>query len=607
MKKVALSFLSSILLFCINTLYAQSTYFYYTENSEKVYLNKSDTIFSVEYPNGLYIDTIYPGTFSFNNHFKITATDTNDVDSFGNNPIIWPVFTTNDSVQTQLTVFGEIILLFNDGVDTNEKNTLVNGYNLSLVDSSTSFLSYSTDDSVFEKCQAIYETGLVKYCYPNFAGAGVLDATIPNDPYFSKQYYLYNTGQTINDGRSGTSGADIKVTAAWDITKGSNNVKIAIIDNGVEGNHPDLPSSKQLRLNGSNTCLSQHANNNPNDPEPYADEAHGTAIAGIINAAHNNEGIAGICPDCKIMPVRYVIGYAQSYHVKAFDFAVQNGADIISSSISYGPPGYPAIKTAYENAVKAGVLICQSVGNTANRINNDNGYPLYPSAYNLEHVISVGSSNRYDKQSNYSPTTDAVTLTATSNHSFYDRIQDDSWDIWTTDRINNLGYNSWPGPPFIMTNFPAQYEILPNSGTNNLQYTGRFGGTSAAAPQVAAVAGLMKSVNQCLGVSQMNDILVHTTDMVGGYSYFPSNTYESFRGDILKANHSPQLGHGRINAYKAVKAAQDVYKSGLDLYIKDNEFDFGDKKSSGGDKSPDIWVRGNGDGFTKKSASITIS
>jgi len=111
-----------------------------------------------------------------------------------------------------------------------------------------------------------YESGLVEFATPNFISYAELYQVIPNDPYFSSQVTLHNTGQVFTDGHSGTNNADIDAPEAWEITTGKSDIIIAVLDQGVTSNHPDLPNSRQVRLSGSN-----FGDGNVNNPSPTND------------------------------------------------------------------------------------------------------------------------------------------------------------------------------------------------------------------------------------------------------------------------------------------------------------------------------------------------
>jgi subtilisin family serine protease len=128
-----------------------------------------------------------------------------------------------------------------------------------------------------------YESGLVKYAQPNFLLKVEPTAYIPNDFYFPLQYGFHNTGQLQWDGHTGTPDADIDAPEAWEITKGDSEIIIAVTDDGVTDDHYDLPSSRQIRLPGSNIA-GPFDNTDPNDPSPTDDDSHGNACAGLIAA-----------------------------------------------------------------------------------------------------------------------------------------------------------------------------------------------------------------------------------------------------------------------------------------------------------------------------------
>ncbi|HRP38395.1 MAG TPA: S8 family peptidase [Chitinophagales bacterium] len=402
--------------------------------------------------------------------------------------------------------------------------------------------------NTLELANKLFESGLFEYCYPNFISKITFNESIPNDSYFEYQFYLKNTGQLINDGHFGTSGADIKATYAWDITKGNSNTIIAVIDQGVTSDHSDLPNSRQIRLNGSNFS----GNGSANDPSPINSENHGNACAGIIAATQdNNEGISGICPNCKIMPIR-IFGSADHDNIAdAIEFAYNNGANIISNSWGYQTAQnnlFPVIINAINDAISNGSLVVFAAGNTANHTNSNIGYVMFPANINVSGMICVGASNRYDTQANYSPTSNLIEVVAPSHNAYSCQISGETFEIWTIDIPGNNGYNPWYNPygdgnentPCPIPIFKAQ---LPNSGTNYLSYTGRMGGTSAACPQVAAVAGLILSVYPCLTPQQIEDIIKLSAAKV---SYVYTNE---------RCN---QMGFGRLDAEAALQRALDI-------------------------------------------------
>ena len=129
-----------------------------------------------------------------------------------------------------------------------------------------------------------------------------------------------------------------------------------------------------------------------------------------------------------------------------------------------------------------------------------------------------------------------IDLVAPSHRAYSSQIADETFEAWSIDIPSDAGYNSVHATDG--GTLPIIGSILPNTGVNNLAYTGRFGGTSYACPQVAGVAALMLSINPDLTQQQVFDILPTTADRVGGYVYTNGRSNE--------------LGFGRLNAISAV-------------------------------------------------------
>jgi len=134
---------------------------------------------------------------------------------------------------------------------------------------------------VFYGVEQLKTSQYIEWASPNRAFKPTLcGQVIPNDPLFARQWHLNN----------------INAPEAWEITRGDSDITIAVLDNGVDTNHPDLPNIKIVA--GSDLY------GNDNQPDPAAD-GHGTAIAGIIAAKGNNlEGVVGVSWNSTIMPIR---------------------------------------------------------------------------------------------------------------------------------------------------------------------------------------------------------------------------------------------------------------------------------------------------------------
>jgi subtilisin family serine protease len=461
-----------------------------------------------------------------------------------------------------ICMFDEIIVQFLPGVSKGQQEDFNRKFRTEVVKTYEIFqiLKVAKGDDVLEVANQYFESGLVKFSKPNFLSNFKPFQVFPNDTYFERQITLHNIGQVFTDGHSGTNDADIDAPEAWDITTGSNNIIIAVIDEGVTSNHPDLPNTRQLRLVGSDFV------DGDADPSPTGNNNHGNACAGVIAATmNNNQGIAGIAPNCRIMPIR--ISYESSTvadFALAIRFAANNGAHIISNSWGlrdtdpfsfppYSPNLYPEVVTAIQHAVNAGCVVLFAAGNTANHAANNDGFVSFPANVTIPGVITVGASDRNDHQANYSPTSNPahpynqiIDIVAPAHRANPNQITGETFEMWSIDIPGNDGYNPWPSDP-TLPDPPTDGEILPNSGTNQLAYTARFGGTSHSCPVVAGVAALVLSLNSNLTNMEVFDILMNTAEDVGGYAYTDGRCDE--------------MGHGRVNAYCAVQNALAPFAS----------------------------------------------
>jgi subtilisin family serine protease len=186
-------------------------------------------------------------------------------------------------------------------------------------------------------------------------------------------------------------------------------------------------------------------------------------------------------------------------------------------------------------------------------VQGNNGFVAFPSNVNVQGVLTVGASDRYDEQADYSPTSNLsssyhqiVDIMAPSHRAYSCNIPTESFECWTIDIPGTAGYNTWKnkGNCYAALNDT----IFPNSGTNYLAYTGYFGGTSCSCPEVSGVAALILSVNPSLTQLQVADIIESTARKAGGYNY-------QITSGISNGTWNSQMGHGVLNAYAAVQAA----------------------------------------------------
>ncbi len=308
---------------------------------------------------------------------------------------------------------------------------------------------------------------------------------IPNDPRFTEQWGLHNTGQY-----GGAPDADVDAPEAWNITQGSPDAVIAVIDSGVDYNHPDLAQNvwinqSEIPDNGIDDDNNGYIDDvrgwdfleeggsacdpiddcNTRDNDPMDVLGHGTHVAGIIAAVTNNSiGVAGVCPQCKIMATRLIYQdindaglLIETDFEVAILYAVDNGADVINMSIGHEAALIDLVDGIIEElhfADAAGVVLVAAAGNFGTN------EEVYPAAF--EEVIAVAATNRNNQRAWFSSYGDWVDISA-------------------------------PGESIL--------SLLPNNG-----YAYKSG-TSMSAPHVAGVAALLKSVNPALGSQEIKQLL----------------------------------------------------------------------------------------------------
>jgi hypothetical protein len=333
-----------------------------------------------------------------------------------------------------------------------------------------------------------------------------------DDDYFTYQWNLSNTGQY-----SGISGIDIQFCEAWDITSGNNDIVVAIVDQGIEMDHPDLED---------NLYAFSYDTESGTQPSQVLG-SHGTACAGIAGASSNNdEGIAGVASDCPLMSVSNSFASTPNSRQRRADginWAWHNGADVISNSWGSSVQ-YEVIDEAIDSSLTygrdgLGCVVVFAAG-------NDNTVVEYPANSNSD-IIVVGAMSQCGERK--SPSSCDGENWGSNDGETLDIVAP-GVKIATTDRQSIEGYNT-------------------SSGTAG-NYFLSFNGTSAATPHVAGVAALILSVNPYLTQDQVRDIIESTARKVRTDLYTYSTTTGRTNGTW-----NNQMGYGLVDAYAAVIAA----------------------------------------------------
>lgn len=250
----------------------------------------------------------------------------------------------------------------------------------------------------------------VEYAEPNFIASALTD-----DTHFDRQWALNNTGQTAcntkeNTCTTGTPDADIDAPEAWNATHGSEDIKIAILDTGVDQDHPDLDDKlvDNIDFTSSSTMDDLYG--------------HGTHVAGIAAAETNNgQGIAGVGYQSKLMNVKVLNDSGSGYHswiANGIVWSANNGAKVINMSLG-GSRKSSTLEDAVNFAWSKGMVVVAAAGNS------NNPSRTYPAYY--ENVIAVAATDNNDTKTSISSYGSWVDVAAPGeniystfpNHSFY--------------------------------------------------------------------------------------------------------------------------------------------------------------------------------------------
>lgn len=319
---------------------------------------------------------------------------------------------------------------------------------------------------------------VLAYAEPDYVVHHCAAPVIPNDPSFSQQWHLNNTGQT-----GGTANADVDAPEAWSVTTGSPLITVAVIDTGMDLTHPDLAAN--LWTNPGESGDGKETDGLDNDANGYIDDVHGwnfvaqtnspnddnghgSHTGGLVGAVGGNAvGVSGVSQTVRLMPLKFLSASgsgANSDAIEAIEYATQK--NVLLTSNSWGGSGFSqAMLDAIQNANAAGIGFVAAAGNSG--VSNDL-YPEYPTNFEVPNVIAVAATDHAD------------TLT------------------WFSNFGRNTVHLGAPGLQVYSTTMSGGYE-------NN-------SGTSMAAPLVSGAAALLKAANPTLSFAQIKSMIIRQVD-----------------------------------------------------------------------------------------------
>ncbi|RYX99837.1 hypothetical protein EON78_02550, partial [bacterium] len=321
----------------------------------------------------------------------------------------------------------------------------------------------------------------------------------PNDTFYGLQW----------------NAQSIDADKAWTITTGNKAITVAVIDSGVDPDHPDLsgnllPMIDMLQESGESDVYKFGFNEI--DYNGKDGNGHGTHVTGILGAMINNgKGVAGIAGNVSILPIKaanYEGNTSASIITKSILRAIEKGARVINLSIG-GPKseGTQALKDAVELAIQRGVVFVSATGNESDRRNGIVTEITVPAAY--PGVISVASTTKYNKVANYSNGGEEAEISAPGGGG--------------TSSEGDKIYSTWP-----------TYRTYEGYRAGIVGPYATLSGTSMSCPHVSAVAALILTQEPNLTAQQVRIRLLSTTT------------------EVETKGFDNATGFGKLNAYNAL-------------------------------------------------------
>ena len=302
---------------------------------------------------------------------------------------------------------GEFLIKFKDGTSSAEKSSIASANGLEHIKSfeSLNMGLYSVNgNSRMKKALKVLDSDEeVEFIQPNYL---YYPAEV-DDTDYNKQWGLNNTGQSVN-GSVGTADVDIDAPEAWSVTQGAEDTIVAVIDTGIDINHPELrdrmwTNPGEIAGNGIDDDGNKYIDDIYgwdfyNDDSTVFDikvhDDHGTHVAGIIAAEANTSGVIGVAPGVKIMSLKFIGPESGSTAdaIEAIEYAKLMGVKLSNNSWSGSPQNKANLDQDLKYAVEnSGMLFVAAAGNHGVNIDAD-GYFVEPAAYDGTNVLTVAAA-----------------------------------------------------------------------------------------------------------------------------------------------------------------------------------------------------------------------
>lgn len=383
-----------------------------------------------------------------------------DVQSMSSAPVLY-----SDTVDTVEITNSDIEVVIEDSL-TSATDVAITDEIINSESESIKLVSVTTADSKATLSELSTIDGVV-FAEPNYK-----IKALANDPGYNNQW-----GLTSNNG--------INTEKAWEVTKGSGDITVAILDTGVDINHQDLSANIFINaaevsdgvdndgngyiddINGWDFTTYESTTNNGDNSvydgtiiDGENTDAHGTHIAGIIAASLNGTGVQGVAPNTKILPVKFMNnGEGTVFNaIKAIEYAETMGAKI--ANCSWGAEGYSHF--LHDSIANSSMFFVCAAGNEESNVQT---YPEYPAMFDLDNIISVGATSSDGSLAYFSNYGQGVDVAAPGE------------EIYSTLPENTYGY---------------------------------MDGTSMATPFVSGAAALLLSISDNLSSAQMREMIIDT-------------------------------------------------------------------------------------------------